>query len=112
MPLVRFWRLWLPACNDFDHQMILTWRKGSRRCGYAAGGPVKVMDRDRRKWGGKPLYGLDEYLNRLGTQTIQGPGLAEVVAALREHGICTVNKRIVGDRLDLIGQRFAKGTQR
>jgi hypothetical protein len=30
MPLVLFWRLWLPACDDFDQQMILTRRKGGR----------------------------------------------------------------------------------
>jgi hypothetical protein len=67
MPLVLFWRLWLPACDDFDQQMILTRRKGGLGRGHATGGPMKVMDREPRKRGGKPLRGLDERLHRLST---------------------------------------------
>src|SRR5260370_27009132 len=45
MLLVLFWRLWLPAGDDFDHQVILAQRK--RRLGgrHAAGGSMEVIDR-------------------------------------------------------------------
>src|SRR5262249_12483640 len=31
MLLVGFWRLWLPACDNFDHQVIPVQRKGRLR---------------------------------------------------------------------------------
>src|SRR5215469_17350774 len=49
MPLVRFRRRWLPARDDFDHQMFLPRRKGGLGGGNAACCSMKVMDREGRK---------------------------------------------------------------
>src|SRR5260221_11226542 len=100
MPLVLCWRLWLPACNDFDHQMILTRRKGSLGRGHATGGPMKVMDRDPRKRGGKPPRAVDERLNRLSTYSSKRLGSDGILAAFREHGILLGTDRVICDRLD------------
>src|SRR5260221_12047351 len=48
MLLVLFWRLRLPAGDNFDHQVILAQRKGRLGGRHAAGGSMEVMDRESR----------------------------------------------------------------
>jgi hypothetical protein len=89
-------------------QMILAQRKGGLGRGYETGGPMKVMERDGRKWGRKLLGVLDEHFNCLGTETTQRLCLDEVVTAFGHNGIHRVNERVIGDWLDLINQRRDK----
>jgi len=109
MLLILFWRLWLPARDDFDQQMILPQRKGGLGGGYTTGGSMKVMERDGGKWGRKLPGVLDEHLNRLSTQAAQPLCLDEVVTAFGHNSIHRVNERVIGDWLDLINQKRNKG---
>ncbi|MGO8950311.1 MAG: hypothetical protein ACLQUY_22160 [Ktedonobacterales bacterium] len=47
--LVRMGRLPLPACDDFDQQVILAQCESSRGRCHPTGSPMEVMNRDGRK---------------------------------------------------------------